>query len=166
MALALKTLCLIQFLNWVNSLFPLLALWGNKNWATSMKVKKLETYQNKSCSRGCKWSSLNSPGTQIPLSPLYLEFGKSPFLLRPCAELFNGDSPRHSPFDCSSAFNATISPSPTKPRIAPKFEDVALREGEDDGEAPRRRQHPVRPRRGAAHRERLQDRQEPERGWI
>ena len=35
---ALKTLCLIQFWSWKNSLFPLLALWGNKKWLPSMKV--------------------------------------------------------------------------------------------------------------------------------
>ena len=29
---ALKTLCLIQFWSWKNSLFPLLALWGNRKW--------------------------------------------------------------------------------------------------------------------------------------
>ena len=62
----------------------------------------------------------------------------------------------------SIAFSATY--LPRKLRTIPQFEHVALREGEDDGEAPGRRQHPVRPRRGAAHRERLQDRQESERG--
>ena len=44
---ALKPLCLIQFWSWKNSLFPLLALWGNKNWLPSMKVKKLQTFENK-----------------------------------------------------------------------------------------------------------------------
>ena len=38
----LKTLCLIHFWGWMNSLFPLLALWGNKNWPPSMKMKKIE----------------------------------------------------------------------------------------------------------------------------
>ena len=33
-----------QFWNWMNSLFPLLALWGNKNWLSSMKAKKLENF--------------------------------------------------------------------------------------------------------------------------
>ena len=47
MSLALKTLCLIQFLNWVNALFPLLALWGNKKWAPSMKVKNMKNFQDK-----------------------------------------------------------------------------------------------------------------------
>ena len=65
---ALKPLCLIQFWSWKNSLFPLLALWGNKNWPPSMKVKKVENFQNKSGLKGCKWSSLNAPGTEYPLS--------------------------------------------------------------------------------------------------
>ena len=32
---ALKTLCYIHFWSWENSLFPLLALWGNKIWPPS-----------------------------------------------------------------------------------------------------------------------------------
>ena len=31
---------LIQFWSYKNSLFPLLALWGNRNWPTSMKKNK------------------------------------------------------------------------------------------------------------------------------
>ena len=46
------------------SLFPLLALWGNKNGLPSMKVKELENVLNKIGSTGCKWSSLNAPGTE------------------------------------------------------------------------------------------------------
>ena len=34
---ALKPLCLIGFWNWKNSLFSLLALWGNKNWPPSIR---------------------------------------------------------------------------------------------------------------------------------
>ena len=59
--------------------FPLLALWGNKNWPPSMKVKKLVNYQNKSCSKGCQWSRLNAPGTQTHLSHPILELGELPF---------------------------------------------------------------------------------------
>ena len=72
---ALKTLSLIQFWGWVNSLFPLLALWGNKNWPPSMKVKKLEILHHKSGLKGFKWSNLNVPGTENPLShpPFVLE---------------------------------------------------------------------------------------------
>ena len=45
---------------------------GNKNWPPSMKVKKLEFYGNKSGLKGCKWASLNVPGTESPLShPLF-----------------------------------------------------------------------------------------------
>ena len=49
-AQALKTLCFIQFQSWVNSHFPILALWGNKNSPPSMKVKKLQTLM-------LKWSA-------------------------------------------------------------------------------------------------------------
>ena len=54
--------------------FPIskLTLWGNKNWPPSMKVKKVEKFQDKMGLRGCKWSSLNAPGTENPLShPLF-----------------------------------------------------------------------------------------------
>ena len=65
---ALSTLCLIHFWGWKISLFQLLALWGNKNWPPSMKVKKLEIFQNKRGLKGCKWSSLNAQVTENPLS--------------------------------------------------------------------------------------------------
>ena len=65
---ALKTHCLILFWGCDNSFFPLLALWGNKNWPPSMKVKKLENSKNKRGLKGCKWSSLDVPGTGNPLS--------------------------------------------------------------------------------------------------
>ena len=76
---ALETLCLIHFLGWKNSLFPLLALWGNKNWPPSMKVKKLKIFWDRMSSKGCKWSSLNAPGTENPLSHQVLELGEFPF---------------------------------------------------------------------------------------
>ena len=41
------SLYLIHFWSWENSPFPLLVLWGNKNWPLSMKVKKLEIFFNK-----------------------------------------------------------------------------------------------------------------------
>ena len=63
---------------WENSPFPLLALWGNKNGLPSMKVKKLKKIQNKMGLKGCKWSSLNAPGTETPLSHPYWERGNSP----------------------------------------------------------------------------------------
>ena len=63
------------------SLFSILALWGNKNWPPSMKVKKLDNSQNKSGSTGCKWSSLNAPGTENPLSHPLLGLGEFQFLL-------------------------------------------------------------------------------------
>ena len=76
---ALKPHCLILFWGCENSLSPLLALWGNKNWLPSMKVKKLENFQDKDGSKDCKWSSLNSPGTETPLSHSLLELGEFPF---------------------------------------------------------------------------------------
>ena len=76
---ALKPLGLIQFWSLQNGTFPLLALWGNKNWLPSMKVKKLEKFQNKMGLKGCKWSSLNAPGTQTPLSHLYWKLQEFPF---------------------------------------------------------------------------------------
>ena len=76
MFLALETLYLIQFWSWVNSLFSLLALWGNKNGLPSMKVKKVKKYQNKMGRMGCKWSSLNVPGTETPVLLINLIFLK------------------------------------------------------------------------------------------
>ena len=61
--------------------FLLLALWGNKNWLPSMKVKKVENCQSKIGSKGCKGSSLNAPGTQSPLSHPILKLGEIPFLI-------------------------------------------------------------------------------------
>ena len=77
---ALKTLCLIHIFGWKNPTFPLLALWGNKNWPPSMKVKKLKIFWDKMGSKGCKWSSLNAPGTQTPLSHPILKLDEFPFL--------------------------------------------------------------------------------------
>ena len=78
---ALKPLSLIHIGSWVNSPFPLLALWGNKNGLPSMKVKKLKIVQNKVGLTGCKWSSLKAPGTETPLSYPFLELGEFPFLV-------------------------------------------------------------------------------------
>ena len=78
---ALKTLCLIHFWGWKISIFPLLALWGNKNWPPSMKVKKMEAFWNKSCLKGCKWSGLNAPDTENPLNHPLLGWKNSLFPL-------------------------------------------------------------------------------------
>ena len=59
--------------------FPLLALWDNKNWPPSMKVKKLKNFQNKRGLMGCKGSSLNAPGTGNPLSHSVFGFDDFPF---------------------------------------------------------------------------------------
>ena len=47
------------FLGLGNSLFSQLALWGNKKWAPSIRVEKLEICQNKMGSKIFNWSSLN-----------------------------------------------------------------------------------------------------------
>ena len=44
-----------------------------------MKVKKLEFDGNKSGLKGCKWSSLNAPGTKHPLSHQVLRLDEFPF---------------------------------------------------------------------------------------
>ena len=46
-----------------------------------MKVKKLENFQNKLGLKGYKWASLNTPGTETPVSYLFL--GGSLILLFP-----------------------------------------------------------------------------------
>ena len=74
-----KPLCLNQFWSWMNSLFQLLALWGNKNWPPSMKVKKLENFNDKSGLVWCKWSNMNSPGIETPLSHPILKLDEFPF---------------------------------------------------------------------------------------
>ena len=74
-------LCHCHLRGWMNSLFPLLALWGNKNWPPSMKVKKMEIFPDKIALMGGKWSSLNAPGTENPLSHSVLELEEFPFLI-------------------------------------------------------------------------------------
>ena len=73
-----KPLCLIQFWNWKNSFFSLSALWGNKNWPLSIKMKQIENSHNKMGLKGCKWSSLIAPGIQTPLSHVILELRDFP----------------------------------------------------------------------------------------
>ena len=65
---ALKSLCLIHIGSWKNSPFPLLPLWGNKIGLPSMKVRKLENFQNRIGLKACKWFFLNVPGTQCLVS--------------------------------------------------------------------------------------------------
>ena len=62
-----------------DSLFPLLALWGNKNCPPSMKVKNLENSQNRRGLKGCKRSSLNAQGTETDLSHSLLGLKEFPF---------------------------------------------------------------------------------------
>ena len=44
-----------------------------------MKVKKFENVQSESGSMGCKWSNLNPPGTETPLSHPYWKLQEFPF---------------------------------------------------------------------------------------
>ena len=44
-----------------------------------MKVKKLKIFQDKMGLKGCKWSSLNAPGTETPQSHPYWVLGEFPF---------------------------------------------------------------------------------------
>ena len=44
------------------------ALWANKNWTPSMKVKQIKDCINNNGLKGCKWSSLKVPGTETPVS--------------------------------------------------------------------------------------------------
>ena len=64
---ALKSIYLIQFWGWVNSTSPLWALWGNKKWLLSMKMKKVNKFDSKMGWMASKWSSLNAPGIEIYL---------------------------------------------------------------------------------------------------
>ena len=59
--------------------FPIIGLWGNKNWPPSMKVKKMENFQNKRGLKGCKWSCLNTPGTENLLYHSLFGVGRIPF---------------------------------------------------------------------------------------
>ena len=76
---ATGTETIIHIGSWENSPFSLLALWGNKNGLPSMKVKELEKFQNKMGLKGCKWSSLNAPGTENSLSHPILKLDEFPF---------------------------------------------------------------------------------------
>ena len=69
----------LRTLSCENSPFSILALWGNKNGLPSMKVKDLENFQNKNGLMGCKWPSLNAPGTGNPLSHSVLGLEELPF---------------------------------------------------------------------------------------
>ena len=70
---ALKPLSLIHIGKGEILPTPIIGLWGNKNGLPSMKVKKLENVQSETGLKGCKWSSLNAPGTQTPQSYPYWE---------------------------------------------------------------------------------------------
>ena len=52
-----------------------------ENWPPSIKMRDLENCQSKMGLKGCKWSSLNSQGTPIPLSHPFLELGELPLLI-------------------------------------------------------------------------------------
>ena len=77
-----------------------------------MKLRKVEKSQNKIGLKGCKWSSLNAPGTKKPLSLIHIWRTSSHGRVRvvPSRRLFvsplrresrrDGDSHCQSPFDC------------------------------------------------------------------
>ena len=52
---------------------------SNKNWPPSMKVKKMEKFENKMGLMGYKCTSLNAPGIKIHLCHPILELGELPF---------------------------------------------------------------------------------------
>ena len=62
------------------SLSPLLALWGNKEWPPTIKMKQIENSNNKVGLKGCKWSNLNAPGTQTRSVSSFFGMGLFPFL--------------------------------------------------------------------------------------
>ena len=68
----LKPLCPIQFWSWTFPFSSVLALWGNKNWPPSMKVQKIENWQNEMGLKGCKWFSLNILSTQTLEYDIYI----------------------------------------------------------------------------------------------
>ena len=55
-----------------------MALWGNKNGLPSIKVKKVENFLNKRGLIGCKWFSLNAPGTENLLCHSVLKLEEFP----------------------------------------------------------------------------------------
>ena len=64
---------------WGNYTFSIIDPLGNKNWPPSIKVKKFKKLGNKRSCLGCKWSSLNAPGTQSCHSHSIPELGDFPF---------------------------------------------------------------------------------------
>ena len=76
---ALKPLSLIQIGSCKNFPFPIISLWGNKNGLPSMKVKEFENVQSETGLKGCKWSSLNTPGTETHQNHLYWKLEEFPF---------------------------------------------------------------------------------------
>ena len=63
-----------SFLIFSSCCFPPSSLWGIKNWfimggcRARGKAEKVESFWNKISLSGCKWSSLNAPGTESPVS--------------------------------------------------------------------------------------------------
>ena len=75
-AIGTQTPCLIHFRNWDNSIFSLLALWGNKNCPSSRyKDETNWNFQNKMGLKGWKWSSSNTLNkTNLSLLFIFREF--------------------------------------------------------------------------------------------
>ena len=55
---------LIHFESWEDSHFSQLALWGNKNWPSSIKTKHFEKFRNKIGSTCWERPRLDAPGTK------------------------------------------------------------------------------------------------------
>ena len=88
----------IHFESWENSLFSQLALWGNKNWPSSIKTKHFENFRNKIGSTCWEWSSLDAPGTETPI------FSKNP-------EIWEDSETQ----DCISCLPVLVIPSRQRP---------------------------------------------------
>ena len=79
MSKALKTCSLIQFYCWRNSPFPLLALWGNKNWPPSMKVKKVGKFSEQKGLKGMQMVQFECPRHCKPSFSSTFGVGRIPF---------------------------------------------------------------------------------------
>ena len=73
---ALKPLCLIRLLDFP---FPIIELWGNKNWSSSMKVKKDGKLLEQKGPRGMQMVLFECP--RHWKTPVLSTFGISPFPL-------------------------------------------------------------------------------------
>ena len=52
---------------WLGEFHILIFPGEKRKWALGHEIQELAKFQNKVGLKGCKWSSLNAPGTQSPL---------------------------------------------------------------------------------------------------